>query len=100
MKISCETFIDVFILFCIVTALTFYLFTKKSNFKRFSGQKTTIRGFGTQGNPTNPAELGLAASNFSGGGVVLPVENYTSFTKWGEVNPYNSQRELTLKQSF
>lgn len=97
---DCETFIDVFVLFCIIAALSCYLFVKKTNYKWFPGQNTTIRGFGTQGNPTNPAELGLAASNFSGGGVVLPVEPYTSFTNWGERTPYNSKRELTLKQSF
>lgn len=92
---DCETFIDVFVLFCIITALICYLFAKKSNYK-----STTVRGFGTQGDTQNPAELGLAASNFSGGGVTLPVEPYTSFTNWGEKNPYNSRRELTLKQAF
>ena len=87
---DCETFIDLFVLFCIIAALTCFITTKKSNYKRPSG-------LNTQG---NPAELGLAASNFSGGGVVLPVEPYTSFTEWGERTPYNSRRELTLKQSF
>ena len=80
---DCETFIDVFVLFCIIAALVCYLFVKKTNYKWFPGQTTTVRGFGTQGNPTNPANLGLAASNFSGGGVVLLL-NPTQVSLIGE----------------
>lgn len=97
---DCETFIDVFVIFCVIAALVCYLYLKKSNFKWFPGQTTTIRGFGTSGNSQNPENIGLAASNFSGGGVILPIEPFTTFTNWGEKTPYNSKRELTLKQAF
>ena len=30
---DCETFIDIFVLFCVIAALACYLFTKKSNFQ-------------------------------------------------------------------
>jgi hypothetical protein len=90
---DCETFIDVFIILCVIVGLGLY-FHKQGNKSTFV-QTTNIRGFGTGGNPQNPGELGLVASNFSGGGVQLPVEYYTSYT-----NPYNSRRELTLKQAF
>jgi hypothetical protein len=99
-KWNCEKFIDLFVLFCIIAALVSFLYTK-SNYKWFPGQKSTVRGFGTGGDPTNvSAKIGIAASNFSGGGVTLPVEPFTTFTKWGDPTPYNSRRELTLKQAF
>lgn len=97
---DCEKFIDIFVLFCIIAGLSSYLYTKKSNYKWFPGQKSTVRGFGNIGHATNVSNIGIVASNFSGGGVNLPVEPFTTFTKWGEPNPYNSRRELSLKQAF